>query len=164
MSTSITPRRTTEPSLPDRLFDATPQVAAPPTRIGFLVLTLVLMCAGFWGGLGMWAATAPLKSAVIAVGSFKVDGNLPSVQHLEGGLIRKVRVVEGEQVKKGQVLIELETVMSTAQDRILLNQLVNALAQDSRLAAEFAGHVAVKAKLIAVPADRARIVDFNLIT
>ncbi|MDU9007127.1 HlyD family type I secretion periplasmic adaptor subunit [Sedimentitalea todarodis] len=138
MSTSITPRRTTDPSLPDRLFDAAPQVAAPPTRIGFLVLTLVLMCAGFWGGLGMWAATAPLKSAVIAIGSFRVDGNLPSVQHLEGGLIRKVRVAEGEQVRKGQVLVELETVMSTAQDRILLNQLVNALAQDSRLAAEFA--------------------------
>lgn len=144
MSTDVAPRRNTEPSLPDRLPETATPVAAPPTRIGFLVFGLIVMCAGFWGGLGMWASTAPLSSAVIAIGSFKVDGNLPSVQHLEGGLVRKVRVTEGEQVRKGQVLVELESVMSTAQDRILLNQLVNALAQDSRLAAEFAEADAMK--------------------
>lgn len=136
MSTELTQRRGTEPSLPDRLPQTGTIVSAPPTRIGFLVFLLILLCAGLWGGLGIWAATAPLQSAVIAQGSFKVEGNLPSIQHLEGGLVRKVRVAEGDHVAKGQVLVELETVASTAQDRILMNELVNGLAVDGRLAAE----------------------------
>lgn len=138
MSNELTPRRTTEPALPDKLPQTATIVSAPPTRIGFLVFLLVLLCAGLWGGLGIWAATAPLQSAVIAQGSFKVEGNLPAIQHLEGGLVRKLRVSEGEDVRKGQVLVELETVISSAQDRILMNELVNGLAVDSRLAAEMA--------------------------
>lgn len=143
MSDELIPRRTTDPALPDKLPQTEAIVAAPPTRIGFLIFLLILLCSGLWGGLGIWAATAPLQSAVIAVGSFKVDGNLPAVQHLEGGLVRKLRVADGDHVHKGQVLLELETVVSTAQDRILMNELVNSLAVDARLEAEMRDHEAM---------------------
>ena len=122
--------------LPDRLPQSAPVVERPPTRVGPTVLALLLAAAVFWGALGTWAAIAPIQSAVVATGSFRVQGSLPVVQHLEGGLIREVKVVEGEHVEAGQVLIELADTMSSAQDRILVNQLATALAREARVAAE----------------------------
>src|SRR5579872_6056839 len=54
-----------------------------------------LMIAGFFGGFGTWAATAPLNGAVVASGVVKVEGNRKSVQHLDGGIVRELRVKEG---------------------------------------------------------------------
>ncbi|SES39022.1 membrane fusion protein, epimerase transport system [Tranquillimonas rosea] len=139
MSTDTLPtaRAAGDLTLRDALPPHTPGGARPPTRIRGLIFLLVLMIAGFWGGLGTWAARAPLHSAVVATGNFRVEGDLPVVQHLEGGLLREVRVTEGERVTEGQVLAVLDGTMTGAQDNILLSQLVNALANDERLAAEF---------------------------
>ncbi len=124
-------------ALPDQMPGAQKEPIQPPTRIGRLVLILVLLIGGFWGGLGSWAALAPIQSAVIAMGSFKVEGDLPEVQHLEGGLVSEIRVREGDHVERDQVLIVLADTVSAAQDRILNNQLVSLLAQDARLDAEY---------------------------
>ncbi len=123
--------------LADQMPGATQEAVEPPTRIGRLVLILVLLIVGFWGGLGSWAALAPIQSAVVAMGSFKVLGDLPEVQHLEGGLVREVKVREGDHVERDQVLVVLADTVSAAQDRILYNQLVSLLAQDARLTAEY---------------------------
>ncbi|GHF69163.1 HlyD family type I secretion periplasmic adaptor subunit [Seohaeicola zhoushanensis] len=137
MSTALDIRKGTELSLPNTLPQSGAIALAPPTRIMPLVLGLILATLLFWGGLVFWAAWTPIASAVIAPGAFKVEGSLPVIQHLEGGLVRKVNVREGERVAAGQVLLELADTMPGAQDRILANQLVAALAQDQRLAAEF---------------------------
>lgn len=139
MTSTLAPSRRTELALPNRLPDMQTVVEAPPTRTRGIVVMLVLAAAFFWLGLGSWAAVATLQSAVVASGVFRVEGNVPVVQHLEGGLIRRVYVREGEQVAAGQVLVELADTLSAAQDRILANQLVNALAQDRRLMAEARG-------------------------
>ena len=124
-------------SLPDVMPQADAAPPRPPTNIWPLVLALLVATGAFWGGLVLWAAWTPIASAVVAPGTFKVEGSLPVIQHLEGGLVRKVHVREGQRVVAGQVLVELADTLPTAQDRILMNQLVNALAQDQRLAAEF---------------------------
>jgi epimerase transport system membrane fusion protein len=126
-------------SLPDALPQAEEAAPRPPTNFWPLVIGLIGATGLFWGGLVAWAAVTPISGAVIAPGSFKVEGNLPVVQHLEGGLVRKILVQEGERVEAGQVLVELADTLPVAQDRILANQLVNALAQDRRLSAEFLG-------------------------
>ncbi|MBK0326688.1 HlyD family type I secretion periplasmic adaptor subunit [Rhodobacteraceae bacterium F11138] len=126
-----------EVALPDQMPGAEKKAVHPPTRIGRLVLILTLLIAGFWGGLGSWAALASIQSAVIAMGSFKVKGDLPEVQHLEGGLVREIRVQEGDHVDRDQVLVVLADTVSQAQDRILYNQLVSLLAQEARLEAEY---------------------------
>lgn len=136
MTEGITMASRHDLSLPNRMPGQSGTVEHPPTRIGRLVLLLVVCILLFWGGLGSWATLVPINSAVVAPGKFEVEGDLPSVQHLEGGLIREVHVREGDYVERGQVLVELADTVSAAQDQILLSQLVNALALDQRLGAE----------------------------
>src|SRR5207247_2555694 len=57
---------------------------------------------------GLWAATAPLASAVVASGSFVATGQNKQVQHLEGGIIREILVKEGDVVEANQSLIRLD--------------------------------------------------------
>ena len=59
----------------------------------------------FFAGLGGWATVAPLSSAVIAPAVIKVEGNRKLVQHLEGGIVRELRVKDGDRVEAGQVLL-----------------------------------------------------------
>jgi HlyD family type I secretion membrane fusion protein len=73
------------------------------------VIIAGLLCIGlFFGGLGGWAATAPLQGAVIAPGSVIVESYRKQVQHLTGGIVDSILVREGDRVEQGQVLIRLD--------------------------------------------------------
>ncbi|MGC9371130.1 MAG: HlyD family type I secretion periplasmic adaptor subunit [Paracoccaceae bacterium] len=109
---------------------------APPTRINGLVFWLLLLGVGLFGGLGPWAALAPMKSAVVAGGTFRVEGDRQVVQHLEGGIVRDIRVTEGATVAEGDVIAVLDDTRAKASLGILRNQLVAALAKDARLESE----------------------------
>lgn len=111
--------------------------STPPTRVRRLVLWLFFLGFGLFGGLGAWAALAPMTSAVVAPGSFKVDGDSQVVQHLEGGIVREIAVSEGDVVNEGDVLAILDGTRSKAQMGILNSQLASALAEEQRLSAEF---------------------------
>jgi HlyD family secretion protein len=66
-------------------------------------------------GLGLlpvvlWIAAAPLSSSVVANGFVKVDLNRRLVQHQEGGIVREVRVRDGQLVRRGEPLLVLGDV------------------------------------------------------
>ncbi|TIM26424.1 MAG: HlyD family type I secretion periplasmic adaptor subunit [Mesorhizobium sp.] len=90
----------------------------------------------FFGAFGGWAAFAPLKSAVLADGIVKVDGERKVVQHLEGGIVDRLFVREGDLVEAGDVVIGLDDTQSRARLNLLNGRLVNRLALSSRLRAE----------------------------
>jgi len=90
----------------------------------------------FFGGLLAWAMFLPFYGAVIAPGIVKVSGNKKIVQHLEGGIVDKVFVKEGDKVKKGQVLIRLKSEKINAQIDLLQGKLDFKLAERARLKAE----------------------------
>lgn len=94
--------------------------------------------AVFFGLLGTWAATAPLKGAVVANAVVKVEGNRKSVQHLEGGIIKELRVKEGDKVTAGDVLIVLDESQPRAEHEVLTQDLIVLRATEERLRAEFA--------------------------
>jgi HlyD family secretion protein len=77
---------------------------------------LRLVRLGSWIVLGailpicLWMAFAPLSMAVVAPGYVKVDLNRRPVQHLEGGIVRKVLVRDGQHVKAGQTVLVLGDV------------------------------------------------------
>jgi epimerase transport system membrane fusion protein len=110
--------------------------------IGWLVMV------AFFGGLGGWAWTAPLNGAVVATGIVKVDGNRKSVQHLDGGIVKRLRVREGDKVKVGDILIDLDDTQARAEYDVLSEQLIVLRATEERLRAEFAGNSA-----LVVPVD-----------
>lgn len=66
----------------------------------------MLILFGVIGFVG-WAFTAQLDSASIASGKIVVESQRKKVQHLQGGWVKAIYVREGQQVNKGDVLLEL---------------------------------------------------------
>jgi len=61
-----------------------------------------------------WASVFELDVASHAEGQVIPAGQTKRVQHLEGGIVRAIRVTEGQRVRQGEVIAELEGVASTA--------------------------------------------------
>src|SRR6185369_10582088 len=78
---------------------------APSDSIKHVALAGWIIIGLFFGVIGSWAATAPLNGAVVGNAIIKVDGNRKSVQHLDGGIVKELRVKEGDNVKVGEALI-----------------------------------------------------------
>lgn len=72
-----------------------------------------------------WLALAPLSSAVVAPAFVKVDLNRRPVQHAEGGIVREVKVRDGDRVRRGDPLVVLGDVSVDA-DLNRLSYLVQA--------------------------------------
>ncbi|MBI3196643.1 MAG: HlyD family type I secretion periplasmic adaptor subunit, partial [Rhodospirillales bacterium] len=98
-----------------------------------------LIIALFFGGLVGWAVTAPLSGAVVASGLVKVEGNRKSVQHLDGGIVKELRVREGDPVRAGAVLVVLDDSQARAEFEVLSEQYAVLRATEARLLAELAG-------------------------
>src|SRR5262245_31203344 len=90
----------------------------------------------FFGLFGSWAAIAPLRGAVVANALVKVEGNRKSVQHLEGGIVKEMRVKEGDKVAVGDVLIVLDDSQARAEYEVLTQDFIVRRATESRLRAE----------------------------
>lgn len=114
-----------------------------------------LIIALFFGGLGSWAAFAPLSSAVVSSGVVKVDGNRKSVQHLDGGIVKDLRVREGDHVTAGDVLIVLDDTQTRAEYDVLSEQYVVLRATNARLLARLANqdHLEIPPDLAARSGD-----------
>ncbi len=92
--------------------------------------------AVFFGLFGTWAAVAPLKGAVVANAVVKVEGNRKSVQHLEGGIVKELRVKEGDRVAAGDIVIVLDPSQARAEHEVLSQDLIVLRATEERLRAE----------------------------
>jgi adhesin transport system membrane fusion protein len=83
----------------------------------------------------LWASLFPLDVASYAQGQVIPAGQLKKIQHLEGGIIRTIEVVEGQQVEAGRVLVELEDVASDADASDLRSRAANLEMKALRLTA-----------------------------
>ena len=105
-------------------------------------------------GLGGWAATAVIGSAVIAPGSVVVDSNVKKVQHPIGGVVGQLYVHDGDHVRAGQILVQLDETVSRANLAIISKDLNVLSARKARLTAELDG-----ADVVAVPRELAGRLD-----
>ncbi len=125
-------------TLPPRNFAATVKTDARPWIL-FGLFWIVLIFAGFGG----WAATASISSAVIAQGSITVDSKRKQVQHLEGGIVGKLMVRDGDVVKAGDTLVMLDATRPRSMLAIIMSSLRKEMASEARLIAERDGSAAV---------------------
>ena len=102
----------------------------PIRRVGYLML---LVTFGLFGG---WAALAPLDSSALAPGVVTVKSYRKTVQHLEGGIVRELRVHDGDLVKSGDVLLVLDNTQARSDMETTRSQLIAALQLQARLEAE----------------------------
>lgn len=89
-----------------------------------------------FGGVGGWASTTELSSAVIAPGILVVDGNAKKVQHLTGGTVSELLVSEGQFVNAGDVLIRLDATVARSNLAAVSQNLNQLHARYARLQAE----------------------------
>ncbi|NJD06277.1 MAG: HlyD family type I secretion periplasmic adaptor subunit [Methylococcaceae bacterium] len=90
----------------------------------------------FFGGLGGWAVTVPISGAIVADGTIKVDTHRKTIQHLEGGIVKEIRVREGSVVQAGEPLLILEDTVTRSKMNILNAQSRLLKAREARLLAE----------------------------
>jgi HlyD family secretion protein len=116
--------------------------SAPPVlrdRLGDVTWSGNLLVCCFVVGLGSWSTFAPLESAAIAMGTVESESSRKTIQHLEGGIIRKILVSDGDVVRAGQTLITLENTKASAEVESLKGQLWDAMAREARLVVEQRG-------------------------
>lgn len=101
-----------------------------PMRLGIAFMLIGL------GGFLAWAALAPLDEGVPAPGSIVIESQRKPVQHLTGGIVRRVHVAEAQRVEAGAVLIELDDTRLRAEYEAAKAHHVGALPQLARLRAE----------------------------
>ena len=108
-----------------------------PVLIGFTALAL------FAGAFGVGAGTAPIDGAAIAPGNFVARGQNKLIQHLEGGIVSEILVEEGDSVRRGDILVRLDTARAEADLARLTTELNMGLAREARLVAERDGHASI---------------------
>ncbi len=87
-------------------------------------------------GFAAWASLAPLHGAVVAMGLVKSEGHRKAVQHTEGGIIKKLYVKDGDTVKAGGPLLELEAVDVDASFALVSELILFETLRQARLDAE----------------------------
>jgi len=106
-----------------------PAMRADPARIRHLTLAIQLEESGSprlvslasWLavamiGLGvLWAAETEVAQVAQAPGEIVPAGSVQLVQHLEGGIVKAIRVHEGDLVDVGQALVELDRTAALAE-------------------------------------------------
>lgn len=106
------------------------------TSLRHVVLAgLTAVGLGF-GTFVVWGFTAPLDSAAIAPGVVAVHSQRKTIEHLEGGIVKAIHVKDGDEVNKGQLLMELDATASAAALRQIESQLLAQRARALRLQAE----------------------------
>ena len=104
-----------------------------------VVWTGNLLILVFVVGLGIWSALAPLHSAAVASGVIEPETSRKTIQHLEGGIVRRILVRNGDTVMAGQIVIELDDTKSRSERDSIQGQLWDAEGSRARLLAEQTG-------------------------
>lgn len=93
-------------------------------------------------GIGGWAATASLSSAVVGDATVIIDDNVKKIQQISGGIVSELLVREGAQVEAGDVLLRLDGTSLRASLGILNSALSQLYAKRVRLQMETRGNSA----------------------
>ncbi len=96
---------------------------------------MIIVFATF-GVFGLWAGFAPMDSSALAPGVLVVKAYKKTVQHLDGGIVSKILIKDGDLVQEGQSLIVLDDAQIKAQLEISRSQNITLAAQVARLSAE----------------------------
>lgn len=77
-----------------------------------------------------------ISGAVVATGVVNVESNYKTIQHLDGGIVSKILVRNGDRVRKDDVLVRLEETSARANLTVAIAKMNDLLVQKARLEAE----------------------------
>ncbi|MCX7088246.1 MAG: HlyD family type I secretion periplasmic adaptor subunit [Methylococcales bacterium] len=102
----------------------------PIRIIGYVIILLT------FGIFGYWSTIAPIDSSVLATGTVTVKTHRKTVQHLDGGIMSKLLVKDGDVVKAGDALVLLDNTQIKAQIEMLRGQFITQKSLSDRLRSE----------------------------
>ena len=108
------------------------------------IIAGIVVVAILTGGVGVWAGVTEISGALIAPGTIVVESNVKKVQHPTGGVVGKLLVRDGDQVKAGDLLVQLDDTVTRSNLAIVVKTLIELNARKARLVAERDGLDAVK--------------------
>jgi HlyD family secretion protein len=114
------------------------KIDAGPSIVGTTLLIGLVIVGGFIA-TGIWAATARISSAASAPGVVTVESHRKTIQHPQGGIVRSLSVVEGQLVRAGDLLIELDDTQVRSNVDALETQRIAEMVRLARLQAELQG-------------------------
>jgi hemolysin D len=97
------------------------------------IILLIVIAAFAWSWFGKVDEVATARGKIIP------DGRVKVIQPMEAGVIKAIHVQEGQKVREGQLLIELDPTIKQADARSTTRTLTLHRADRSRLMAELAG-------------------------
>ncbi len=80
-----------------------------------------------------WSFYAEFDEVAVAEGEVVPQGKVKTIQHLEGGIIKEIFVREGDQVKAGAPLVQLDLLSTSASREELSIRLDGNLLLSTRL-------------------------------
>jgi adhesin transport system membrane fusion protein len=100
---------------------------------------LAIVCAAFFAAIIGWAAIGQVEQTVTAPGDVRPAGKVKIINHPDGGIVAALYVHEGERVKEGDRLVELDTRSIDQETARLANEWQSLSAEVARLEAEIGG-------------------------
>jgi hemolysin D len=125
------PRGPTERAFLPAALEIVETPASPTLRLTAGLIALVLTSALAWSYFGKVDIIATAPGKVVARSRTKV------IQPYETGVVRAIRVADGDRVEPGQILIELDPTMSSADQTRYADTLAQARLDQARLKALF---------------------------
>ncbi|WP_375788689.1 HlyD family type I secretion periplasmic adaptor subunit [Bradyrhizobium sp. Pha-3] len=140
---SATERRAAEREFLPGALEIIDTPASPAGRLMIGVIVLLVTVAVTWACLG--------KVDIIAVASGRLipAGEVKLIQPLEIGVVKRIAVAEGDQVRRGDVLIELDPTTTGADVERIARDLMQSKLDAARLSAQLTGD----AGAFVVPSD-----------
>lgn len=108
----------------------------PPSPIGRMLIWIIFLLAI---SVFTWSYFGQVDQVAVARGKVIPDGRVKVIQPKEEGVIRAIHVEEGQRVKTGQILIELDSTIKQAEVASKLKLLAIYKSDKERLAAELKG-------------------------
>lgn len=152
--TAVAPKMP-EPALRPAKAPAPSWSARGPLITGFVTLAVLL------GGFGYWSVGTTISGAVVASGQIEVESHRQVVQHPDGGVVETIAVKEGDTVKAGDLLIQLDGSTLRSELAIVEGQLFEIRARRARLSAERDGQKAITfpQDLLDIAEDRPEVAE-----
>ncbi len=111
-------------------------VETPPSPIGRAIGVTVI---GVFCMALIWATFGTVDIVATAPGKIVPSGRTKVIQPFETGVVRAIRVRDGQKVKAGEVLIELDPTMTEAERDHLKSDLLSSQMEVARLQAAVSG-------------------------